>query len=238
MRGEDTDMDIKAVVFDVGHTLIYYNHQLSWQTLYPPAIKQVMKACNVDYTKEADENAQKILTKYNTRVNFREYEVSSDIIFSEILNTWRINIDNLENAKQAFYGYFQQGAVCYDDTEYTLQSLKRREIKIGVLTDVAYGMDNKYALKDLIPIQKYIDICLTSTDVRYRKPNKTGYLMLQKYFDVPFEQIVFVGDEEKDIVGANNAGMISVLINRTDTDKNYLQNYTINTLSEILELIE
>lgn len=229
-------MDIKAIAFDVGHTLIYYNHQLNWQTLYPMAIAQVMKSCNFSYVKEADENAQKILTKYNTRINFREYEVSSDVIFSEILNIWEIGIDKLEIAKQAFYGYFQQGAVCYDDSEYVLQSFKNRGIKIGVLTDVAYGMDNKYALVDLIAIQKYIDICLTSTDVGYRKPNKAGYLVLQKSFDVPFKQIAFVGDEEKDIIGANNTGIISILINRDNEAKNYSQNYTVNSLTELLEL--
>lgn len=230
--------DIKAIAFDVGHTLIYYNNFLNWQALYSPAIMEVMKACNLDYAKELDEDAQKILTKYNTRVNYREYEVSSDTVFTEILDAWRVNVDKLQAAKHAFYSYFQRGAFCYDDTEHVLQTLKSRGIKTGILTDVAYGMDNEYTLRDLAPIMQYIDVCFTSNDIGYRKPNKEGYLHLQKSFNVPVNQIAFIGDEEKDIIGANNAGMISVLINRDDAIKNYSQNYTVNSLSGILKLIE
>ena len=231
-------MGIKAIAFDVGHTLIHYNNHLNWQSLYPPAIAQVMKTCDYSYNEEADKNAQKILTKYNTRVNFRDYEVSSNIIFSEILNSWGVNLEKLYQAKKAFFAYFQKGAVCFDDTEFILQALKNKEIKIGILTDVAYGMDNEYALNDLEPIKKYIDICLTSTDVGYRKPNKQGYIILKKSFNVEFNQIAFVGDEEKDVIGANGVGMISILINRENASKNYSQSYTIQSLTEILELID
>lgn len=39
--------------------------------------------------------------------------------------------------------------------------------------------------------------------------------------------IVFVGDEEKDMVCARNAGAYAVLINRDDVIKNYGQDRTI-----------
>lgn len=231
-------MGIKAIAFDAGETLIFYNEALNWQDLYSPAIRQVMTACNMAYTTDADEVAQRILSKYNTRVNFREHEVSSDTIFSEILKSWQTGIENLQTAKRAFYGYFQKGAKLYEDTESTLQSLKSRGLKIGVLTDVAYGMDNEYALADLKPIEKYIDICLTSNDMGYRKPNTKGYFALQKFFNIPHGQIAFVGNEEKDIAGANNAGFISVLINRDDEKKCLGQRFTICKLSEILGCVD
>ena len=229
-------MEIKAVVFDIGQTLIHYNNPLNWKALYKPAIEQVMEACGIKYSKEADKNAQIILTKYNTRVNQRDYEVSSNTIFSEILQSWGVNTDNLYDAKQAFYAYFQNEATCFDDTEFVLQSLKSRGKKIGALTDVAYGMDNEFALRDLFQIQGYIDICLTSNDVGFRKPNCKGFLLLQEYFNLPSNQIMFVGDEEKDITGANNVGFISVLINRTKDVCNWKQKFTINKLSTLLEI--
>jgi len=228
-------MEIKAVAFDVGQTLIRYSAPLNWQALYQPAIKQVMQACNLEYNKEADDNAQKILTKYNTRVNFRDYEVSSDTIFTEIFQSWGMILD-MHTAKQAFYSYFQNDAACFDDTEYVLQSLKNRGIKIGVLTDVAYGMDNEFALQDLSQILKYMDVCLTSNDVGYRKPNRKGFLLLKEQLGVPSNQIIFVGDEEKDIIGANDAGFVSVLINRTNEARNWGQDYTIHELSTLLDI--
>jgi len=229
-------VNIKAVGFDVGNTLITYSVPLNWQALYPSAIKQVMAACGLDYSAQADAQAQAILTKYNTRVNYREHEVSSDTIFGEILDGWDMEICKLQVAKQAFYSYFQRQSACYDDAEHVLLSLKSRGIKLGVLTDVAYGMDNEYALQDLVAIRKYIDICLTSTDVGYRKPHKKGYLMLQEEFDTPSSTIAFVGDEEKDIVGANNVGFISIL--KSYVDRDWGQNHTIRDLSELLPLVD
>jgi len=231
-------MDVKAVIFDIGETLIYYNNYLNWQALYSPALKNVMAACDFACDEQADKRAQNILTKYNTRINPREYEVNSNDIFTEILNDWQIDINKLQAAKQAFYDYFQNGASLYDDTESTLRSLADMDIKIGALSDVAYGMDNEYALKDLTPIMKYFDICLTSTDVGYRKPNKKGYELCLKYLGVPNNQAIYVGNEEKDITGANNAGMVSVLINRESDKKKFSQNFTIRSLSEILSLIK
>ena len=48
---------------------------------------------------------------------------------------------------------------------------------------------------------------------------------------------MYVGDEEKDIVGANRLGITSVLINRTETTADFGQTYTIQSLHELLTLI-
>ena len=231
-------MNIQAIGFDLGQTLVFYDKPLNWQTAYSPAIKLVMAACGLSYTPEADKSSQNILTKYNTRVNLRDYEVSADTIFTEILSGWQIGLDKLTVAKTAFYSYFMQGAVCFSDAEHVLRNLKSREIKTGVLTDVPYGMDNEYALQDLAPVAKYIDKSLTSNDVGFRKPNIKGYLLLQEAFGVPCNKIAFVGDEEKDVVGANNAGFISVLVNRTGREKSWGQSHSIRELSELLHLID
>lgn len=51
-------------------------------------------------------------------------------------------------------------------------------------------------------------------------------------------EIVFVGDEEKDMVCANNAGAYAVLINREPVTKNYGQARTIHALTELLTLFD
>lgn len=48
--------------------------------------------------------------------------------------------------------------------------------------------------------------------------------------------IVFVGDEEKGIVCAKNTGAISVLINRSDEEKDYGQDHTIRRLDELFDI--
>ena len=234
---DDTPMTIKAIGFDIGNTLINYPHPLSWKSLYPAALSKVMSDCRFDESSTRIALASAVLSKYNTRENYREYEVTSDIIFKEIFDAWGQNYGKLTIAKESFYGFFQADAVCFHDTIETLDALRAMGIRMGFITDVAYAMDNKYALKDIAEIQHYFDVGVTSTDLGFRKPHAAGYNALLEVFGVPAEQVIYVGDEEKDIVGANSAGMVSVLINRDNEVKNWEQKYTIRNLSEIIDII-
>jgi len=230
-------MDIKAVGFDIGQTLIRYNHTLNWKSSYPFALQKVMKDCQIEETVGKIDLAINILMKYNTRENYREYEVTSDIIFKEIFDAWEQDYCKLAKAKKSFYNFFQAEAVCFDDTIETLSTLSARGIKLCFLTDVAYGMDNEYALNDIASIIECFDIGFTSVDVGFRKPNDAGYKILLQKLNISSSQMLYVGDEEKDIVGANNVGIGSVLINRDKENKNWGQQYTIQELSEILKIV-
>lgn len=228
---------IKVVAFDVGHTLVNYNNPLNWASLYRPALSKVSTNCNLDLSDGMIDHAVKILTKYNTRLNYREIEVTSDTIFSEIMAAWNCENINIHVVKVAFYSFFQTNAYPFFEAVETLKALKNKGIKIGVLTDVAYGMDNEFALKDLDMLSTYIDLILTSVDVGYRKPNKEGFLKIVRYFDISPNEMIYVGDEEKDITGANSIGAVSVLINRGDTVKAFNQNHTISSLDKLCGII-
>ena len=49
--------------------------------------------------------------------------------------------------------------------------------------------------------------------------------------------MVMVGDEEKDIICANNAGVYSVLINRSEEYKDFGQMKSIHTMLELPEIV-
>ncbi|WP_157800152.1 HAD family hydrolase [Sporolactobacillus pectinivorans] len=215
----------------------YKNVPLNWKSLYKEALKDVLISCNCIPNKNMIEAGEKVLSKYNTRITYREVEVSSDQIFSEILETWKLNIDKcLNKTKKTFYSYFHRTSQLYDDTIYTLEALKKQGVKIGILTDVPYGMDRDYVLSDIEVFKDYIDVLLTSADVGFRKPNKQGYLDLLSKLGVSANNLVFVGDEQKDIKGANSIGTYSVLINRTNAKKEYGQRKEINSLKELLAI--
>lgn len=230
-------MKIKAISFDIGHTLVRYNNPLNWKSLYKPAIYNVLEKCSIELSDKHIQNAVDILSKYNTRENPREEEINSDYIFKEILNAWNQPYEKLDSAKESFYSFFQADATYYDDVVETLQHLYSSEIKLSVLTDVAYGMDNSYSLNDIASIKKYFDIVLTSVDVGFRKPNKAGFMILLQAFGIFPSEMIYVGDEEKDIIGANNQGIISVLINRKYDNPDWGQKFTIHSLSDIIKLI-
>ena len=163
-------MMTKAVIFDIGQTLVEYRKPLNWSKLYRPAFSHVAEVCGYHLTEEEYEHVGKVLTKYNTRIYPREYEVSSIQIFTEMISGTRIPIEELEKVKDCFYSYFRQGAIVYPEVEETLKGLQARDILLGTLSDVPYGMDNRYTLEDIAFVRKYIRYPFTSNDVGYRKP--------------------------------------------------------------------
>ena len=98
-------------------------------------------------------------------------------------------------------------------------------------------MDNSYALEDIKPLLKYIDVPFTSNDSGFRKPNGKGLEMIADKMNVLTSEMIFVGDEKKDVECAENAGAVAVLINRDKEEKHFGQNYVIGELKEVGEIL-
>jgi len=228
--------EIKAIGFDVGHTLIKYNNPLNWKGLYRSGLAHAATVANITLSEDMISAAIDVLMKYNTRVNYREWETTSDRIFSEILERWGLQTD-LYAIKSGFYSFFKADAEPYPETIGTMQKLKQNGIKTGILTDVAYGMDNVFSLKDISVLSDFIDVAITSVDVGYRKPNIAGYLKLLDSLKICPNNMIFIGDEEKDIIGARKLGIVSALINRSKEKKDFGQDYTLESLSEIFSIL-
>ncbi len=228
---------MKAIGFDVGHTLIKYNNPLNWQGLYRSGLEYAAAAANITLSEDMILAAADVLLKYNTRVNYREWETTSDCIFNEILKRWGMQTD-LYTIKSEFYSFFKADAEPYPETIDTMKKLKQYGIKIGVLTDVAYGMDNVFSLEDISVLSDFIDVAITSVDVGYRKPNSAGYLKLLDSLGIYPNDMIFIGDEEKDIIGAKKLGIVSALINRSKEIKDFGQDYTLESLSGIFSILD
>lgn len=98
-------------------------------------------------------------------------------------------------------------------------------------------MDNQYVLDDISSLKQYINYPYTSNDVGYRKPNVECLKFVASKMNVDISEILFVGDEEKDMICANNAGAYSVLINRDGVKKDYGQKAEIQSLAELLGVV-
>ncbi|MBR1599731.1 MAG: HAD family hydrolase [Lachnospiraceae bacterium] len=230
-------MNIKAVVFDIGNTLVDYPIPLNWSSLYRPAFERVAEKLNMDITEDEYIHICNVLTKYNTRINPREREVTSSVIFSEIVNGTGFCEEEIDNMKKYFYSFFRRDVIIYSEAFETLAEIKSKNIIIGTLSDVAYGMDNIYALEDIKALIQYIDFPYTSNDTGYRKPSGKGLILLSEKMNIKTSEMVFVGDEKKDIECAKNAGVRAVLINRTNEIRDYGQDIEIKNLTELLSFI-
>jgi putative hydrolase of the HAD superfamily len=227
-------MKIKAVCFDLGDTLVYSENQLSWTNNYKNALEKGFSSINKKLSEDEYNNCIEILKKYNTRINPREYEISSEKIFNEIMELMELNIKEKNIIEKHFFDYYMKNNKVFDDTEEVLEEIKNNNLKIGILTDVPYGSIN-VVIDDINKIKnnKIIDVILSSVEVGYRKPNINGYLMLSKKLGIQTDEMIYIGNEEKDIIGANNTGITSILINRTNQDINYGEKYQFRNLKDM-----
>ena len=229
---------IKAVGFDYGNTLTDSGMPMNWKDFYREALTAVLAVTNSGINPDKLAAGEKILFKYNTRVNERDYEVNSDTVFADLFQAWGIaDLSLLKPAKDAFYPSFFNRTEVYPETESVLKELKKKNIKIGVLSNTAYGADKEYLIGSTPQINRYFDVCLASMEVGFRKPHPAGFLQLLQVLQVQAGDCLFVGDEPVDVIGANKTGMVSVLINRSTEKRDYGQKYTINSLIEVLKLV-
>ena len=237
-------MPVAAIGIDLGETLIHYgNAPLSWQSLYPAALRSVAAACGRHLSDEQIVRGASVLEHYDTRLRPRTEEVTAEEIFGRLLDAWRWPASvSLERVIGSFFDYFQNDVACYDDTVPVLAELRRRGLRIGVLTDVPYGMIRARVARDLEAadsLGRFVDVLLTSADVGHRKPAPMGYLRLAEALGVTLGEMWFVGNENKDVEGANAAGSFSVLIDRQETNTGAsVAKARITGLRQLLPLIE
>jgi len=234
-------MDIAALGFDVGETLLYYpGIGLSWEAQYREALAVVAVSCGRDPTTDERALAEAVLRGYNTRLHPRVHEVRAEVIFGEVLTAWGGSTDQeAALAAEAFFGYFHRRMHPYDDSVAVLTALRERGIPIGVLTDVPYGMASALVHRDLVEagVAQYIGVVLTSVDVGVRKPDPRGFVELARRLGVAPETMLFVGNEPKDVDGARAAGSRTVLIDRAGASPAWGQDITLTDLNDLVRLL-
>lgn len=232
---------IRAVGFDLGETLIFYaDTALSWSSLYSPALSCVATACEARPTADDLQHAEEILARYNTRLIARSQEVTASEILGEILAAWRIDPqDRVDLAIEAFFGFFQRRIAPAEENRVVLSNLRKRGLPIGVLTDVPYGMPRRYVENDLsrAGLLDFVEALLTSGDVGVRKPEPAGYVDLASLLEVAAEELLYVGNEQKDIVGARAAGCRTALLSLDGARPEWGQQATISSLDQLLTIV-
>jgi putative hydrolase of the HAD superfamily len=229
----------RAVGFDVGDTLLYYaNTPLDWSSHYSGALSAVASACRMAPDPQQLAAGRDILRHYNTRVRPRVDEVTAEEVFSRILSAWSLPIDYLDVAVDAFFVFFQQGMCAFPETLSVLRTLRASGLRIGALTDVPYGMPPRFVERDLerAHLAELLETVVTSAMVGRRKPAPDGFVALAASVGVASHQMLYVGNEPKDIIGAKRAGVPAALIDRSGGAPEHGQSYTVSSLTALLEI--
>lgn len=134
------------------------------------------------------------------------------------------------------------GVVLFPDTIPVLDELRRRDYKMGMVTNSFLPMWIRDAELQAYGILQYLDVRISAADVGYLKPHPQIYKRLLDMLQSEPRRTVFVGDRpENDIAGANNIGLISVLMDPPHLDRDLngvVPDYTISSLSELLPILD
>lgn len=224
---------MKVIIFDLGCTLMKYKGIPDcWVDYYQTAFNHIKEKFNIILIDRDIKYSCEKLTQLNARINYRENEYTPEFVFNEATSHWKNNIP-VETIIFEFFRGIKLVPMIYNDTLPCLDDLKRKGYKLSVLTDLPTGMPDYIMKRDFPQILEKIDLYVSSVSCGFRKPNKFGIEYIAKYFNVKSDDMIFIGDEQKDIKAAKNAECHSVLINRSKEDIDYGQDYTIFDLSEL-----
>ena len=81
---------IKAVVFDIGGTLMEYKGMPNgWASFYPEAFEYVRRKLDLAISDEEIKESVEILRGYNPKLHYREIDYAPDEIFGKVTAKWK-----------------------------------------------------------------------------------------------------------------------------------------------------
>lgn len=126
-----------------------------------------------------------------------------------------------------------ESSIIYPDAEEVLQKLSVRK---GILTNgprlVQWEKIRKFDL------DKYVESVVISGEIGKSKPGREIFDFALKSLGLAPDEAVYVGDTpHHDVMGARNAGLVSILINRSDDPEGPEPDYEINDLRELYGIV-
>lgn len=222
-------MDLKAVLFDLGGTLV--------KTASPPEIiGRILEAHGVkrsiDMIYAAHKKAEENLTLEDYKLPYYDFWIKWNKIILEDL----LILENTDFLARALAEEWWDNAdvELYPDVRETLSRLKEAGLKIGIVTN---GFEKD--IEDILArfnLADFFDAAVGTDTVGKPKPCKEIFLHVLRALKVKPPEALYVGDDlEKDYFGALNAGLRAILLDREDAVKENVAK--IKNIGDLLDLI-
>ena len=107
----------------------------------------------------------------------------------------------------------------FDEMAALIADLKKQGIRVGLITDGRpEGQRNKIAALGLDALMDDVIVTDELGGIAFRKPNDIAFRMMQCKWGIPFEQLVYVGDNAaKDFLAPRCLGMYSIWFKNADS---------------------
>ncbi len=237
---------IRAALFDLGDTLIRFEHADLNQSFIQGARKTYQYISQLTSNLPAFEKYYRYQLRiirweyFKSKITGREFN-STDILKK---CTVKLKIDVPENIFDELAWLWYEPLVKQSQKEpdaiETLKQLQAMGLKLAIVSNTfisGISLDRHLKIEGLID---FFPIRVYSCDVGIRKPRKEIFEFALEKLNTPADQAIFSGDKLKvDIKGARRVGMYAIL--KSNSQKRYRldeKSFRIAKLGEIPKIIE
>jgi putative hydrolase of the HAD superfamily len=214
-------MLIRAVIFDLGNTLMYPVAPDLWPEIIQRGNRALMDhLCDLNILKECDtfmlEFNQRLHQYYKERDRLM-IETSTFQVLKELLiekGYTDISDALVRESLDAHYAVTQKNWQLEEDAIACLSALKEQNYELGLVSNAGDHRD-VLQLVEKFELDPYFEFVVTSAGCGYRKPHHRIFQLALEKVNARGEEVAMVGDTlNADILGANRMGMYSIWITR------------------------
>jgi putative hydrolase of the HAD superfamily len=242
---------IKAIIFDLGGTLIEYAGEYdTWPQLEEPGLNAAYSVLSENGSKLSGVTrfrkvAFKILPERwrQATTGIRNLTVAG--LLTDILDNLGLEPPTdsiLAKAAAHYERAVCAGAVAIPHGQETLAQLSAAGYRLGLISNTMFSGEAHRADLERFDLKKSFKSMLFSADVNKWKPNRAPFHHVMSELGVAPEATVFVGDDPNaDVVGARRAGVHVVHFESSDrfpTPQGVTPDATIDDLRQIASVVQ
>ncbi|WP_019178348.1 HAD family hydrolase [Methanomassiliicoccus luminyensis] len=238
---------MKAVLFDLGHTLIDY--YCDWKGPEARGVGKMYELVSKSSPGEVDRREFSaylgdLLVETRERKLKEMVEVPLVDVLGRCLERYDVlDEDNLQEGLEIFYGVLLEDRKLVPGAEEMLSRVKEKGLKIGLISDVAWGLPSEFPLRDIehYGLTDFFDDMVFSTDVGLRKPHPKIFKIALSNLSVAAADSMYVGNSLKqDIKGAKGVGMKAVLKRSQfcPYEEGVMPDHTVSELQEVDAILD
>ena len=237
---------MKAVLFDLGHTLIDY--YCDWHGPEQRGVERIYQLVSEASPSPVDRaEFTSYLTERLAHPRTKKREEMVEVPLSELLGACLdryccLDEVTLQEGLEIFYGVLLEDRKLVPGAVEVLESISDRGLAIGLISDVAWGLPSEFPLRDMqhFGLDRYFDDMVFSTDVGLRKPHPKVFKIALSNLGVSAADAMYIGNSPfHDIKGAQGVGMKAVLKRSVycHPEEGVVPDHTVSQLREIESLI-
>jgi putative hydrolase of the HAD superfamily len=238
LSGLGHTVPIRAVLFDLGNTLVGYYTSAE----FPTVLRRCLRRCSEVQGWSADAARQEELFERALQLNQERADFAVRPLGERLRKLFdqQGTLDDVALARlsAAFMEPIFDRAQPSPQASVVLNWLRRRGIKTAIVSNTPWGSSagiwrTELARHGLLEIVDAVVFCV---DVGWRKPHRAPFDRALALLDVAATDALFVGDDPRwDVAGAQNAGVRPVLLGSVASSPDL---ETIQSLEELMRLVD